>query len=115
MEATNRGNWKSISGFAKYEISKCGRVRNATTKRILTPIDNGRGYLRVGLQKNSRRNLRLIHVLLANAFIENPHNKPFVDHIDGLKQNNCLENLRFATHADNMKNKSKRANAKSMY
>ena len=107
MEATNRETWKSINGFANYEISSCGRVRNAKTERILKPQDNGQGYLRVGIYKNKKRVFRQIHVLSANAFIENPHNKPFVDHIDGNSQNNCIENLRFATRAENNRNARK--------
>ena len=44
MDATNREKWKSVDGFANYEISSCGRVRNATTERILKHTDNGKGY-----------------------------------------------------------------------
>ena len=41
MEATNRERWKSVNGYANYEISSCGRVRNATTERMLKPSDRG--------------------------------------------------------------------------
>jgi hypothetical protein len=55
MEAVSHENWKNINGFDNYEISRFGIVRNATTERILTPIDNGCGYLRVGLQKKHQK------------------------------------------------------------
>ena len=115
MDATNREQWKSVDGFANYEISNCGRVRNATTERILKHTDNGKGYLRVSLCKNSKVFNRMFHVIFANAFIENPHNKRCVDHIDGNTKNNCIENLRFATHSENLMNKRGHKNTSSVY
>ena len=53
--------------------------------------------------------------MVAQAWVLNPEDKKCVDHIDGDKTNNHHENLRFATHADNMKNKNKRASATSAY
>ena len=115
MDATNREKWKSVDGFANYEISNCGRVRNATTERILKHTDNGQGYLRVGLCKDSKQNFRSIHKLVAEAFVDNPEGKHCVDHIDSNRKNNNWENLRPATHTENNRNRSKRANASSIY
>ena len=115
MEATNRERWKSINGFANYEISSCGRARNATTERMLKSSDDGRGYLKINLYKEGKPSTMKIHKLVAEAFVDNPEDKKCVDHIDNDKTNNNWENLRYATHAENARNKSKRANATSTY
>ena len=115
MEATNREKWKSVNGFANYEISNCGRVRNATTERMLKSSDDGYGYLKINLQKEGKSCTMKIHRLVAEAFVDNPEGKRCVDHIDSNRKNNNCENLRPATHAENNRNRSKRANASSSY
>ncbi len=115
MEATNREKWKSVNGFANYEISSCGRVRNATTEWILKHRARKDGYLDVWLSKNGTPKQLLVHRLVAEAFFENPTEKRCVDHRDGDRTNNHIENLRYATHAENNRHRSKRANATSAY
>ena len=115
MEATNREKWKSVNGFANYEISSCGRVRNATTERILKPRTRRDGYLDVGLSKNGTSKRLLIHRLVAEAFIDNPEGKRCVDHIDSNRKNNNCENLRPATHAENGMNSKKHIIGTSIY
>ncbi len=115
MEATNREKWKSVNGFANYEISSCGRVRNATTERMLKSSDDGRGYLKISLCKEGKSSTAKIHRLVAEAFVNNPEGKRCVDHIDGDRTNNHRENLRYATHSENNRNTSKRANTTSVY
>ena len=107
--------WGSISGYLNYEVSWLGRVRNATTGRILRARICPKGYQRVNLYIDGKPKTHTIHQLVAREWVRNPENKPCVDHADGCKTNNHYENLRFATHADNMKNKNKRANATSAY
>ena len=97
MEATNRERWKSVNGYANYEISSCGRVRNATTERMLKPSDNG--YQVINLRKNGKPKTHYIHRLVAEAFVDNPAEKRCVDHIDGNRKNNNCENLRSICHA----------------
>lgn len=93
--------WKSIQDY-EYEISSFGRVRNKKTKKILSIFDvNGEGYLRVILFKNHKKKRFFIHRLVAKTFIENPDNKPQVNHKDGVKQNNNLENLEWVTNSEN--------------
>ena len=115
MEATNREKWKSVNGYANYEISNCGRVRNATTERMLKSSDDGRGYLKINLPKEGKSSTMKIHKLVAEAFVDNPEGKHCVDHIDSNRKNNNCENLRPATHVENNRNRSKRANASSSY
>ena len=90
-----------------YEISNNGQVKryykNGNIK-ILNP-SNSNGYLRIELSKKGERQNFLIHRLIAIHFIPNPENKECIDHIDGDKLNNSIENLRWVSHSENMLNK----------
>lgn len=97
--------FKDIVGYeGKYMVSNKGRVisldyQNTKTKKVLTPVKHHSGYLFVHLGKDK---IRLVHVLVAKAFIPNPLQKACVNHIDGDKSNNCVENLEWVTHKENM-------------
>ena len=92
--------WRKIDGYENYSISKNGEVRNDKTGRIRKPTLGNHGYYILSLCKNSKRKIFRFHRLLALAFIPNPDNKTCVDHIDGNKTNNKLENLRWCTHQE---------------
>jgi hypothetical protein len=72
--------------------------------KVLTPMDNGNGYMVVHLRKGAKRQPRCVHRLIAEAFIHNPKAFPEVDHIDSNRKKNKVENLRWVTHLQNMKN-----------
>lgn len=111
--------WKDIKNYeGLYAISNKGRVKSLerdihTSNRIihkysqiLTPILSN-GYYRIQLSDQTKERKRqgfLIHRLVAEAFIENPNNYPYVDHIDTNPTNNCVENLRWVTPKMNMEN-----------
>jgi hypothetical protein len=82
-----------------YEITRDGQVINKHTGKILKGQPNGKGYLRVSIGKK----LNFIHRLVAEKYIPNPNNYPQVNHKDGNKLNNCVENLEWVTNLDNRK------------
>lgn len=89
-----------------YAVSNFGNVMNINTKKILSPQD--KGYLFVTLHNVSNtRNKRgyrkqyRIHRLVAKYFIDNPDNKPYVNHKDGNKHNNNVDNLEWTTASEN--------------
>ena len=93
--------WLDIPNYEGYQVSNHGRVRNKKTGKILKPYLT-RGYLRVSLYNDSGRKCKLVHRLVAEAFIPNPHNKPAVNHINGCKTDSNVSNLEWANHSENM-------------
>ena len=95
-----------IKGFENYLIYEDGLVYNQKYDRFLKHYESGKGYLQVGLHKDGKRQQMKIHRLVGNAYIENPDNKPCIDHIDRNPQNNNIENLRWVTTSENNRNRS---------
>ncbi len=110
--------WNKIAGFdGRYEISNYGRVRSndmvvngrktnchKINGRILKPYNDKDGYKCVILCVNQKRTNCRVHRLVAMAFIPNPDGLPEIDHINGEKTDNRVENLRWATRVTNSNN-----------
>ena len=97
---------KPILDFEGYEISTNGEVISHMRKKAkyLTPVDNGKGYLRVGLYKNGKLYIKRIHRLMAETFIRPLKKGEVVDHIDGCRSRNVLSNLRICSQKENCNN-----------
>lgn len=109
--------WRDIAGLeGRYQVSNFGRVKSldreeyrrdahgghATFRyrgRLLSLVKNSKGYNIVPLGKN--RPWVSVHRLVAEAFIPNPENKPFINHIDGVRTNNRVANLEWCTNQEN--------------
>lgn len=92
--------------YGNYEVSTEGRFRNVKTGHILKPTSNHKNkYLQVTLySKNGIRRNILAQRLVATAFIPNPHGYTDVNHKDGNRHNNCVENLEWLPHKNNIYN-----------
>ena len=93
--------WARIKGFDDYSVSKSGNVRNEKTHRILKPMISTSGYVFFHLVKEKKKYTKYLHRILGESFIDNPHNLPQIDHIDGNKRNNDLLNLRWVSVSEN--------------
>lgn len=97
--------WKPIVGFEKlYTVSSLGKIRGT---KILAPGDNGRGYFYVFLSKNGKEKRFYVHRLVAKTFLPNPENKPYVNHKNGIRNDNRVENLEWVTQSENELHKYK--------
>ena len=86
--------WKDIEGYnGRYQISSVGRIKNAHKGCVLQQSYNTRKYLQVGLYANGKTSSKLIHRLVADAFIPNPDNFKYIIHINKVKTDNRVENL----------------------
>jgi hypothetical protein len=105
MKNKSQTQWEPIANYPAYEINKLGQIRSlrSKTKKNLKPVDNGLGYKRVSLTKDGEAVSYYIHRLVAQTFLPNPENKPEVNHLNGKKDDNRLENLEWSTKAENLK------------
>ena len=92
--------WKAVDRHPNYEVSSMGKVRNSRTGNILTPYDDGSGYLRVKLDGDNCR----LHILVAVAFVPNPEpdTKTIVNHKKGKKHDCRASQLEWVTQSENI-------------
>ena len=100
--------WKDIKDFdGLYQVSNYGRVRNTKTGRITTGCVDSQGYPATSFQMANKGYLKVnIHRLVAEYFIPNPDNLPFVNHKDEDKTNNRADNLEWCTQKYNLRYKN---------
>ena len=100
--------WKPVKNFeGLYEVSNLGRIKSLYKngkEKILKPMKHRDGYLVVNLYKNGKRKGCKVHRLVAQAFILNIDNKPEVDHINTIRDDNRVENLKWVTKKENRNN-----------
>lgn len=99
--------WRIIKEASNYEISNTGKVRNRISLRILKGRKTKGGYLQVSLKIDETQKFlnRYIHRLVAQYWIDNIENKKEVNHKDGNKENNNIENLEWVTPSENQKHR----------
>lgn len=98
--------FKDIRGYeGLYKVSNLGNVisyyGSKKTQKARKPITQKYGYHQLNLKKNGQLKMFLVHRLVAIAFIPNPKNLPQVNHINGIKTDNRVENLEWCTAKQN--------------
>ena len=103
--------WKTVAKTLRreYKVSNKGRVKTINYKSnkreiMLKPRKDLKGYYYITIKVKDKRKNFLVHRLVALAFIDNPLNKPFIDHINTIKTDNRVQNLRWVTQTENMNN-----------
>lgn len=98
--------WRDVSGYeGLYQVSDRGRVRNKYRRRLLRPRVAKTGYVHVTLSKDGKATTYLLHRLVAFGFLPNPLKLPQVNHKNGKKQDNRVDNLEWCSAAENQQHR----------
>lgn len=95
----------TIEGYSNYKINPDGNVKNVKTNKVLKPHLKKNGYYCVNLSRNGKCKTKYIHKLVAESFLTKYDAKHVVDHINGVKTDNRIENLRYISSSMNSRNK----------
>lgn len=95
--------WEQIERYPEYEASTRGHIYSIKSGVILKPFLTNSGYLQVKLWHDGRHVHEYIHRLVAETFLHNYNGSLQVNHIDGDKLNNCVDNLEWVTHKENIR------------
>ena len=99
--------FRTVNKFPNYQVSNFGNVMHIKRNKLLKQSIHIKGYYNVWLRNTDtdERSFARVHRLVAEAFIPNPNNKLYIDHIDGDRQNNNINNLRWASMTENNQNR----------
>lgn len=92
-----------IAGYGNYSVDRSGRVYAHHLNKYLSEYDNGLGYMAVKLRKDGKRKQFYVHRLVATTYLDNPYDLPDVNHKDGIKSNNAVDNLEWISKSENSK------------
>ena len=105
--------WKEYPECNKYLVSNTGEVKNKKTNRVMMGSKvNGYRFMTLFIDKDTPKMNRLVHRMVAQTFLENPEDKPVVNHKDTNILNNCVENLEWVTYKENMNTEETISNLK---
>jgi hypothetical protein len=98
-KVSNKGRVRSLTRYIKHPIHKKIRIKG----KILKLENNRLGYKSIRLCKDGGSRKHFVHRLVCRAFVDNPKNKPQVNHLDANPANNCVDNLEWCTQSENIK------------
>lgn len=99
--------WKTIRGYENYKVSTRGRVQNTKTGKILAPFTTKNGYQVVSPCRGGKSHNLYVHRLVADAFMPTENTDLQVNHKNGIKSDNRLENLEWCTASENHLHRSR--------